>query len=74
MVTPNRPSSRIWLTISAGKRSSCSSSEATGMTSWATNRRTVSTISSSDFGVGGSVTIGLGAGSAMDENRTSSQC
>ena len=63
MVTPNSPSSRIWATISVGKRSSCSISEATGMTSLATNRRTVSMISERTSGSVGSDTVGLGVGS-----------
>ncbi len=45
MVTPNSPSVAHLLDDLGGKRSSCSSSEATGVTSRATNRRTVSMIS-----------------------------
>src|SRR6185503_19737998 len=42
---PNRPSSRICCTIAAGNSSACSISDATGITSRAMKRRTVSTIS-----------------------------
>ena len=70
MVTPNSPSSRIWSTMSAGNRSSCSRADATGMTSLATNRRTVSMISRRTSGSVGSVAVGPDAGSVMDENTT----
>src|ERR1700679_2767431 len=45
MVTPKRPRSRICSTMASGKVSERSRSDATGMTSRATKRRTVSMIS-----------------------------
>src|ERR1700683_1002994 len=45
MVTPKRPSARICSTIFSGKVSDRSRSEATGITSRCTKRRTVATIS-----------------------------
>ena len=70
MVTPKRPSSRIWATMSAGKTSSCSSSDATGMTSLATNRRTVSMISRRTSGSVGTGSGGRDGSGAMGENVT----
>ncbi len=53
---PNSPMSRIWATMSVGKASSCSRSDATGMTSRATKRFTVSMISRRTSGSVGVVT------------------
>src|SRR5205823_7039194 len=47
---PNSPNAFIWATIASGYRSSCSKSEATGMTSLRTHSRTVATSSSASSG------------------------
>jgi len=54
MVMPKRPSAFICSTIASGYASACSSSDATGITSRATHRRTVAIISSR---ISGSVTM-----------------
>src|SRR5947209_6555896 len=50
MVMPNRPIAFICSTTASGYSSACSSSEATGSTSRATNRRTVAISSSRTSG------------------------